>query len=227
MKVTDLFEAKRAETDKGYYVPGYDAELKRVVGTVTDWLARLKVTPRAIEAAVIASKHLPAFVELTNLGLTFKSTPRQLENGTFVFSKPDAKNDDQYLVYANGLIRSSAKGNWGEIRPTRLKSPKPRLVAGDPIGSLINIYNGAFTELVSKVKKASKAVKEAVEPKKQFKIKWISGYGEHDGKSKVFDFDDIAGDFSDEDLEKIKGLAIGDEMSTGGPMDSVTVTRTR
>lgn len=159
MRVIDLFEAKRVPTDKGYYTPGYDTDTKNVQGTVKDWLARLGATADDIADAMAQAMKLPSFKAIEMYAST---SPGEKKNGTFSFQKPnrDASRDEKYMVYANGQIRSSSTGRWNnDARPTRLKSPKPHLVAGSAVKSLVTIYDGAFKELVKKidqrVKKAS------------------------------------------------------------------------
>jgi len=43
MKVSELLNEKREPTDKGRYTPGYREDDKIIIGTVEDWLTRLKV----------------------------------------------------------------------------------------------------------------------------------------------------------------------------------------
>jgi hypothetical protein len=165
MKAAELFEATRTPTDKGYYTPGYDDDAKIVVGQVKDWMARIGATAEDIAEAVKQAKELPSYSQLKSYD---KSTPREAKNGTFSFKKPqrDEKTDEKYMVYANGQIRSSSLGGgYGseppKHAPTRLKSPKPALVAGDAVKSLVKIYDGAFKELGKKMddRKAKKAGK--------------------------------------------------------------------
>lgn len=61
MKVTDLFEAKRVATDKGYYTPGYDTDAKNIKGTVKDWLARLEASPEDVAEAMKQAMELPSY----------------------------------------------------------------------------------------------------------------------------------------------------------------------
>jgi hypothetical protein len=163
MKVQDLFEATRVATDTGYYTPGYNADDKNIRGTVKDWMARLGASKDDIAAAVAQAKELGSYSKLASFD---KSTAAEQKNGTFSFKKPNPKNyggrdsDEKYIVYANGQIRSSSLNSTaGDHRPTRLKAPKPRLVAGDAIKSLVKIYDGAFIELASKISK--RVVKES------------------------------------------------------------------
>jgi hypothetical protein len=82
-----------------------------------------------------------------------------MKNGTFNFQHPKDPSKAKYMVYANGQIRSTNPDNtWGsgDERPTRMTSPKPRLVHGDPVKSLVSIYDKAFKELGSKAKAATK-----------------------------------------------------------------------
>ena len=72
------------------------------------------------------------------------------------------KYDTMYQVYANGQIRHAGINflQTGDIRgpraasQTRLQSPKPRLKAGDPVGSLLMIYRNSLSEVLRKWKKA-------------------------------------------------------------------------
>jgi hypothetical protein len=62
---------------------------------------------------------------------------------------------------------------------------------------------------------------------KMFTITWNYGYGEHDGKSETHPaswFTDANG-FTDDMVDELDKLYVGEEYDTGGPMDSVTITR--
>jgi hypothetical protein len=183
MKVQDLFEAKRVATDKGYYTPGYDEEEKNIRGTVKDWMARLGATKEDIAAAVAQAKDLDSYAKLVSFD---KSTGAEQKNGTFSFKKPNSDDrDETYLAYANGQIRSSSRsggfnGDEAKHRPTRLKAPKPRLVAGDPIKSLVKIYDGAFKELALKMAKrvAGKPEQRLKEAKEISEWEFVMGVDE-------------------------------------------------
>lgn len=155
MKINELFEAVRVASDTGYYTPGYNDSTKTVVGKVKDWMARINATPEDIAAAIKQARELPSYSQLKSYD---KTTPREAKNGTFSFKKPvrSEERDEKYMVYANGQIRSSSLTGYddngaAEHRPTQLKSPKPALVAGDPVKSLVKIYDGAFKELGKKM----------------------------------------------------------------------------
>lgn len=162
MKVSELLTEAREPTDKGYYTPAYDAERKILIGTVKDWLARLKIEPADIKEAIKLAKQLPSYEALADADVT---TAAEAKNGTFSFEHPSMRDlkasmwDGKYHVYANGQIRmSSLNTRSGDRRPTRLATPKPHIVAGDPVKSLVAIYNTAFKEVA---KKAAKVMKES------------------------------------------------------------------
>ena len=158
MKVQDLFEAKRAATDKGYYTPGYDDEKKRPVGLVKDWMKRMGVEKEHVEAAMAKAKELPSYKAIAQHDDT---TAGEKKNGTFSFKKPGSTNrDEKYSVHAHGMIRSVSTGTFGARTPTRLASPKPKVVHGDPVKSLVSVYDGAFKELGAKMKKRAEKLKE-------------------------------------------------------------------
>lgn len=151
---------KTIELLEGYYKPGYDAKSGNMIGTQADWMKALGVTKDDIVAARPKAKELPSYKKLLDLVKDI-STDRLVKNGTFYFEKPDATHKDKYMVYANGQIRSQAHTSaWGSSAisrdpqaPTRLVSPKPRLKHGDPVQSLVLIYDGAFKELIKKAAK--------------------------------------------------------------------------
>lgn len=83
--------------------------------------------------------------------MTFNSTPGELRNGTLSFksSQPNergagAKTGTQIKVYLGGQIRSQTMTPYKERSITRIKSPKPRMVAGDPVASAVSAYKGAL-----------------------------------------------------------------------------------
>ena len=160
MKVAELLVEKYSKsTDKGYYAPHYAKNTKHIGGTVEDWMARLGVESSDIKDAVEQAKSLASYKDVIGVAGDV-TTAREAKNGTFSFQHPGSVlKDAKYHVYASGQIRMSAEASqrWsaekGERRPTRLASPKPRLVHGDAVKSLVKIYDGAFKELASKAKK--------------------------------------------------------------------------
>ena len=161
MKVSELLNEKREPTDKGYYTPGYRDDKKLIVGTVQDWLARLKVEPEHIKQAMELAKDLPSYKDLVSTVKDITSTS-EAKNGTFSFKRPSLHSAAaKYHVHANGLIRQSDFNEFTGVRmPTRMTSPKPHIVAGDPVKSLVAIYNTAFKALAEKAKKAHDKVND-------------------------------------------------------------------
>ena len=181
MKVSELFEAVQGEPGQkkklqggAYYRPKFtpsptDASLGEIRGSVKDWMDAMKITPQDIEKAVARMKGTALFRnELPKAGLNYEERPAGEKNGTFVF-KGSRKYKNGYTasvgynVYANGHIRSVSKGTFGNgeyMGP--LRSPKPRMKAGDPVGSLVMIYTAAMEEMLFKWNKAvAKLEKEA------------------------------------------------------------------
>ena len=158
MKVFEILnERYSASTDTGYYNKTYDDEEKIVKGTVKDWMKRLGVTPEDLKAAVKEAQKLESYKQLDHLAPDVTNAAEE-KNGTFTFKKvvKYGSGEPRWHVYSNGLIRYSAVSEFGVRKPTRLMSPKPRLVAGKTVESLVKIYDGAFKELLAKVKKAYK-----------------------------------------------------------------------
>ena len=183
MKVNELFEA----TLKGGAVnkPSYRDDIGQVRGSVINWMDAMGVTKEHIAKALQQLKGTPLFRnDLPAAGLVYKPTPGKESRGTLLFTIPTPKwtitngrvfgastvNDlhrmrnHQYNVYANGQIR------WeDEFQNNRspLKSPKPKMKAGDPVGSLVMIYTAALKELLSKIqKKKAREATDLVKAKK-------------------------------------------------------------
>jgi hypothetical protein len=63
---------------------------------------------------------------------------------------------------------------------------------------------------------------------KKFKITWVHGYGEHDGKSATHPFTWFTSDdcgLSDYEIEELDALEVGDHFNAGGPHDAVEIKR--
>ena len=177
MKVSDLFEAVQGEPGQGgrlssgaYYSPKYDAEKNWLRGSVIDWYNKMGVKPEHIEQAIAHIKQTPLFKSaFPQAGLEYEYRPASEKRGTLTFkvkrTLPNGKTyQTSYKIYGNGQIRWASERGWGAggEYTSPLKSPKPRMKAGDPVGSLINIYTDSMEELLSKWKKsAAKMDKDA------------------------------------------------------------------
>jgi len=109
---------------------------------------------------MVLAKDLPSYKDVTSIVKDITNT-REAKNGTFSFKRPSQYSEAaKYHVHANGLIRQSDYNEFTGVRmPTRMTSPKPHIVAGDPVKSLVAIYNTAFKALAEKAKKADDKMK--------------------------------------------------------------------
>lgn len=175
MRVSELFEAQGSPGQGGkfqggaYYAPSYDADAGRLRGSVKDWLAAVNITKEDIAKAMTQVKDSSLFKnEFPKAGLVYTPSAVREKLGTFNFKVtrklPDGKSYmTSYQVHANGQIRCSGEGAFSQYT-SPLKSPKPRMVAGDPVRSLVSTYTAALEELLTKWKKTTakmdKAAKE-------------------------------------------------------------------
>lgn len=131
-----------------YYKPHYNDEDKTPGGSVKDWFKAMKVEPKDLEDAYKAAMQLPSFKKLEK-DFRAITNDKLKKNGTFQFA--NIESGMTYSVYGNGVIRQerSKRGGMNHYI-TRLKAPKPALVHGSPMKSLVKIYDNAFKELASK-----------------------------------------------------------------------------
>lgn len=141
-----------------YYKPHYQDHLKTPGGSVKDWFKAMKVSQPDVDEAIKLALDLPSYKKLLGKSFAAVKTAKLAKNGTFQF-KHD--NGNIYSVYGNGVIRQENPSNRSSIshQITKLKAPKPALVHGDPVKSLLKIYDNAFKELASK--KLSESTDEA------------------------------------------------------------------
>lgn len=152
MKVSELLTEAAA----------YDNKKKQLKGTTKEWMASIGVSKEDIVEARAKALDLPSYKSLVKIVGDDISTDAMKKNGSFVFKRGD--DGEKYNVYANGQIRASSmetNAGWtngpiektGGVNQTKLASPKPRLKHGDPVKSLVMIYDGAFKELAKKASK--------------------------------------------------------------------------
>jgi hypothetical protein len=189
MKVSELFEAVQGSPGQGgtlqggaYYKPKFTpsksvAGLGDIRGSVKDWMDAIGASPQDIEKAVSRVKGSTLFRnEFPKAGLEYDARPAGEKNGTLSF-KVNRKwtyggqtrtARTGYNVYANGQIRCTSENMWGKEMMAPLKSPKPRVKAGDPVGSIVMIMTAAMEELLAKWNKASERMeREATKAAKQ------------------------------------------------------------
>lgn len=154
----------------------YNADKGTILGGTTRWLEMLGATKEDLAAAIKGIKQTETFKNAIRAGLKFISSKKELVNGTLAFEQEigqfgkadqDEKHSNAYVynVYPNGQIRQYPDmKHWLGVDPktrvTRLKSPKPRIVADNPVKSIITTYEQAINEIIKKyATKKAKATK--------------------------------------------------------------------
>ena len=182
MKVSELLESRTLlELKSGaWHKPGYNKESKTLMGSVKDWLDTVGVTKQELEKAMAQVRGLPLFRnDLPAAGLKYAPSPGKEGRGTFNFEvtrRFTPSNGKAYSykggfqVHANGQIRGSGAAQFGGGENIhKLVSPKPRMIPGDNVRSLVKTYTAALEELLSKWKKSvTKMNKTVIEKKPSF-----------------------------------------------------------
>lgn len=152
MKVSELFEDKALS---------YDADRKIVMGDVKEWLKGFDATPEDVAKAIRQFKGTPLVRnEMPKAGLSLFDNEAREKNGTITFYAifPEGGKFGEYKIYANGQLRKQIAKSWlNADAHTRLVSPKPRMVPGNPVASLVRTYTSAAEELLSKWNKIKAA----------------------------------------------------------------------
>lgn len=167
MKINELFEAQgtpgQDKTLKGgaYYKPAYMANIGQLRGSVLDWMDEMGVTKEHIAKAISQIKGTPLFRnDLPAAGLEFDPSEGKIKKGTLTWSVkrkyPGSGRayTTRYNIYANGQIRWEGTSAFNDANTSPLRSPKPRMRAGDPVGSLVMIYTASMKEMLDKWKKS-------------------------------------------------------------------------
>jgi hypothetical protein len=163
-----LQEGKRLDfdqTQRKWNRVGYDPKNKHILG---GGIYSNAWSREDIALAVDAVKKTSEFKAVEKL-MPFISTPKELANGTLSFQSdlgsvmnPDS-DQETVKVYLGGQIRSQSRSRHTRRAITRVPSPKPHMVAGDPVKSAIETYKGALV--------AVKARHEKITAKKDKKVK--------------------------------------------------------
>ena len=149
MKVSELFEATNIFGQQGgaSNKPGYRDDIKQLRGSVLDWMDAMGVNKEHIAKAIAQVKGSPLF------------------RNDFPAAGLDGRSyTTRYNIYANGQIRwegANSPYSDGDPSTSPLRSPKPRMKAGDPVGSLVMIYEAAMVELLDKWKKSVAKMEKA------------------------------------------------------------------
>lgn len=139
----------------------YDSKKGHMTGDVKRWLASAEIKTgdkEFFKDALALLKKTDAWKELEKTNLKYVGTERELANGTLSFYDGDFSqyknvtgNSGRYKIYGNGQIRTDVP-----TAPTRLKSPKPRMVVGNPMKSMVSTWENSLWELLNKYKKRIK-----------------------------------------------------------------------
>lgn len=159
MKVRELLQEKAGAS----YKPRYDADLGIMRGSALDWLDSIGAKEDDIKKALDRLKATPLFRnELPKMGIIYDPTPIKEKKGTLQFKVTTLTSHTNpakvfntttmtYSIYANGQIRQSGSKDPNEAH-TRLKAPKPSLIAGNVVGSIVKTWTGSLEELLNKRK---------------------------------------------------------------------------
>ena len=93
--------------------------------------------------------------------MEFNSTPKELANGTLSFlsdqpnmrGSSDKDGKSTIKVYLGGQIRSETSSYYKVRSITRIKSPKPAMVAGDPVKSAVKTYKNSLKAVAERFDK--------------------------------------------------------------------------
>jgi hypothetical protein len=168
MKLTALYEAKANAT----YEPEYDDKTGFVRGAVDAWLEKWNISKDDVQEAIARVKQSSLVKQdFPAAGLEYENRPKTEKNGTLTFSVDRVFKGNTsyrysytgfYQVYANGQIRSAVgrlDQNENErsdtsFTQTPLRSPKPRNIEGDPVGTVEANMMAALEEVLRKWKKS-------------------------------------------------------------------------
>ncbi len=142
MKLTELLTEGSPLARK----PQYDASAKKVLGAADAWFEKIGVTPDDVKAALVKVKQTPEFKAITAVAPYITKNEKM---GTLVFGLGGRGGREMATVTALGQIRFQ-DGPSESLTRYRVNSPKPALVHGKPVESLLKTYKAALIELAKK-----------------------------------------------------------------------------
>lgn len=127
------------------------------IGGSKEWLKTFGATAEHVEQAMRVMKQSAAVKKLASLGLHDESSDRNLKNGSMQFigtmAFPSTVGGTQPKVYRlkftvqpNGKIDETQPNDFHRAPVT---SPKPRIVPGDPVGSIVKSMTASMEKLAS------------------------------------------------------------------------------
>lgn len=164
MKVSELFEAyappeknrKLGFRNKGEKVPV--GKLGIPIGGSKEWLKSFGASQEHIDQAMKQLSHSGIVKKLAALGLHDESSDRNRKLGSMQFvgtmsypSAADGKSNPKvyrlkFTVQPNGKIDETQPNDFHRAPVT---SPKPRIVPGDPVGSITKSMTASMEKLVA------------------------------------------------------------------------------
>jgi hypothetical protein len=160
MKVTQLLERSPLAG-----AATYDSGRKMVTGAADDWMELIGATPADIKEALGIIKKTPEFKAIVAC-CPYISKAQGERIGTLVF----AVGKEVASVTVVGQIRFMPHQNGDMSGRGRYTSPKPHLVHGKPVDSIVSIWKRALIELAKKPKVKTMMdkmapMKEDIDPK--------------------------------------------------------------
>lgn len=147
-------------------------------GNVSDWLEAFekhggfKIEQEHLDKAGHEVKRSEGYKAMIDAGYKDVTKPQSRKLGTFTFEDPSDKESPEYqalmarrgrttktytIVHANGRVRRQSSsyfgGKDGDGR-SPLNVPKPTIVHGDPIGSLVKTASKAMQSILKSRKQA-------------------------------------------------------------------------
>ena len=162
MKVNELFEAAIPSKNPklGFRNKGEKVAIGKQgipIGGSKEWLKTFGATAEHIEQAMRVMKQSQAVKKLQSLGLFDESSDRNRKIGSMQFigsiADVSSKNPDfprvirlKFTVQPNGKIDETQPNDHHRAPVT---SPKPHIVPGDPVGSIVKTMTASMEKLAS------------------------------------------------------------------------------
>ena len=188
MKLTEVFDILNEKSSS--YDPSFNSAKGFVMGSVQDWMELHGMTKEnqkeTVRKALEELKKTRAWQVADSMGLKFITSDRELNLGTLAFeqglgmhditkaSAPWRKQMEKegmfdiyvYNIYGNGQIRTYLRPKnkpTGRAGITRLKSPKPAMVIGNPVKSLAKTWENSLWEVTRKFKEKLDVVEKRLD----------------------------------------------------------------
>ena len=155
---------------------GFNPTAKIPTGGTKEWLATFKATPQDVEQALRQVRQSAAYRAIKSLGLSDSSNEGHARRGSIMFTghitvpAANGRTRDRRIkltVQPNGKIDETAPNDWHRYP---MASGKPRIVPGDPAGSIQKTMEAALEKMASILEKRFvRAKKDVVDAQKAYK----------------------------------------------------------